>query len=666
MVKRTVFLSVFIFGLSLLFPSGRVFGQERASNLGQRWVCLQSKRCNTEGSNCTVNGVGGHRARLTVKEGSNLVIGKKTYIIETVETAEGGVPTSGSSKLDAVEAPVIGQGGIFEEDNVSKLRTSIGYQFQGLFEEDSSGEKTLLSPGGDYNPNTYPLLPLAGGTLPPLEIQSKTTQPHGLKFFALQYVSSSGTEGDNQTQQQGIINFETADRDCATIYWDPEGRVFDSQSLEPIPGSKLTVKVAVGNTGKFIDYRDDKISPERPIYTSLAGEFSFYLPNGTYRLNVSAPGHTFPFDAAKINPGWTKAYSNLYYGSPSDGEGIEVADIVEAGKLVHRDIPVDPRGTPYHRAIRILSYFDTLDPTLGGGRRIFEGKVSHPLSRIKVYAKIPNPAAPRKFVRSSHLLGNVLADKNGRFKVSIDQNELKDTEMCCIVRATKVNLALPVPSATPTPPLMGRLNKIIKLVGGFFKKVNAQAGSASSIEVDPAPSYLEGYAHDRYGKIIPNAKVEVVMKNSRATYYTTKADVNGYFKIGSSSLPRTAYSLRYVSPVGVITKLKTTDFIRNNRNYIEKNKVDLYSYRDSRGNKKAIISTSPSSSSLSPTSANRGDYKNGNGKGENGSGNRRSPAKNKTAVLMVLVILLVLLGAVVGFLAVFIIKKRRSTGEEDL
>ena len=668
MVKKLLFLIGLFFSFALLFSSGKVIGKERDNSLGQRWVCLQAKRCDKRDAGCSGNGIRVHRARLSVKETSKPLANTRTYIIEKVGL-NGGVPTTGSSELDSVEAPIIGAGGVFGvgANNRAILGARLGYRFEGLFKEDGGRETVILRPNGTYDVGIYPLTSNTDGSLPPLEIQSSTTHNQDLKFFALQYVLAGGVEGENSSEKQGLISFEEANKDCESVHWDPEGRVFDSQSLEPIRGARVTLKI-IQPDGSFAVYHDRLGIVNNPVITSVAGEFSFMVPSGTYRLDVSAPDHNFPFQLTNLNSGWEKAYSNLYYGLPKDG--VEAQDVIEKEELVHRDIPLDPISAPYERPVKILpSYFDTPNPITGA--RMFEGRVTHPLSKVEVYAKIPSLIEPTKFVKGVHLLAETQADKYGNFKVSVNQKNLEGNEQCCILKATKVNLrtlATSTPASrpvlTPTPTLTSYLDKVIELVGNIFRKVEAKAVNGS-IEVDAAPSYLEGYAYDKYGKVIPNAKVEVIMENSDAAYYITKTDANGYFRVGSQFLPKTAYSLRYFSPAGVRTNATTSDFIRSNLSYIKDNKISLYSYRDNQGKLKEIKKQASSNNivgggnnSLKPSSP-QPIKKNSSSLNPFNSQN-----KNKNLVLVMLIIMVVLLGLVIGFLAVFLLKKRQSESGE--
>ena len=159
------------------------------------------------------------------------------------------------------------------------------------------------------------------------------------------------------------------------------------------------------------------------------------------------------------------------------------------------------------------------------------------------------------------------------------------------------------------------------------------------------------------------------MNNSNAPYYTAKADENGYFKIGSRSLPATAYSLRYFSPTGMRMDLKTSDFIRNNRNYIAKNHIELYSYHNSQGEKEKANSSQLAK--LTGTVGRTNGKEKGSLSGQNDQANQPtstsslSPTKNRTIVLLMLVIMMILLVAVIAFLVVYLLRKKQSSINND-
>ena len=140
-------------------------------------------------------------------------------------------------------------------------------------------------------------------------------------------------------QQQGTFTFE--DTKCVSIEWDPYGRVFDSQSLEPIPGVQV---------GLFDNLNPQQLTQttNNPQIIQQDGTFNFLSKAGTYYLNVLQMPSGYSFVAnPRLNANYGKAYSQRN-GSPSiykPGQPI----VETAGNPQHRDIPLDPgNSSPSH------------------------------------------------------------------------------------------------------------------------------------------------------------------------------------------------------------------------------------------------------------------------------------------------------------------------------
>ena len=129
------------------------------SDLSQKFFCLDSVRCDGATAGCSGKGDLSHRVKLTVKKDDKPVANNDTYILECLDTGENQKCTSGNSTIDI---------DLFKNDITSQLKTSLGYQFQGLFKED--GVSALLlkdSVGAGYPPKSN-----SSGNLPVFELQS--------------------------------------------------------------------------------------------------------------------------------------------------------------------------------------------------------------------------------------------------------------------------------------------------------------------------------------------------------------------------------------------------------------------------------------------------------------------------------------------------------------
>ncbi len=209
----------------------------------------------------------------------------------------------------------------------------------------------------------------------PLEWQDYTPRGTGRKWLALNLIDPIELEMGRGGQQQGTFTFEGALSKCVEIHWDPYGIVFDSQSLEPIPGVAISLLKKRDN-GQFTLVKGaDVVSIINPLYTQEDGAFSFFVPDGTYKLEASASNFNFPNNPLKLNSNYSKIYSNIYRGE----------EIVQKGEIEHRDLPLDSKNSPYIAPVKLMSYFPLLDK--GSNTLILQGRVSHPLTTIKCLCK---------------------------------------------------------------------------------------------------------------------------------------------------------------------------------------------------------------------------------------------------------------------------------------
>lgn len=373
------------------------------------------------------------------------------------------------------------------------------------------------------------------------------------KFMAYNRFASVDLPMGKGGEQQATFTFEGASKDCVTIAWDPYGRVFDSQTLQPINRANV-VLLKKDNSGPYIVVNSSDVRGgfiENPQTTKENGWFSFIVPDGTYQLKVTADGYKFP-NTASVQSNYKKIYSDLYNGN----------DIVQKGKMIHKDIPLDPVDNKTARSFpaTIIGIFQR---TLAGGETVIDGSVSHPFAKITAFCKKTNGSR-------GTLNKIVQADKMGSFKLSFnpykcDQNS---GEMYGIVEVEAVDLTI-----NNFDRLISRIKEI------FFKPVVAEA--ATSYSLDPIPNYIEGYAKDSQGKVLPNTKVGVYAIGDSRPYRTVTTDAKGYFKIASDNLPISPYELRYIPVTGNTVKISTTQFISQNLTVIKKNKINLYSYRPS-------------------------------------------------------------------------------------
>ena len=96
-------------------------------------------------------------------------------------------------------------------------------------------------------------------------------------------------------------------------------------------------------------------------------------------------------------------------------------------------------------------------------------------------------------------------------------------------------------------------------------RIDPPTPTTKPLGFNPILSYIEGYAYDEIGKIIPNAKIVVTLNDNDEVVYTTSADTTGFFTVYSNNLPFFEYYLNITSPNGKTVKQTTAEFIIFNK-----------------------------------------------------------------------------------------------------
>lgn len=515
-MKKIFFLLFFFFFLIFTISSFPIQAEEE--NIPpQRHVCLSfcSEYANhspcpqaemMELRNTTPGGLNHHRVIL---KGENLAINKDIYILGCIPTTEGTIQcTTGNDETDR-------KIGAIPYSQLHNPPNSYTFAVQGL-NPVQTGDGKLKVFAASYTP--------------------KGTQH---RFFAVIPMETEIVRGRGSTLQYETFVSEEEIEKCAYVTWDPKGRVFDSQSLEPLPNVTVFILDESGNK---------VLTPNNPRITGLDGQFNFFVVPGTYILAPTPPPNYRFVSNPNLDPGYTKAYFNIY----KPNEKI----VEEAGKIEHRDIPLEPKGTPY-RATAVL--LEAGGEVSLGGQTEYSGHVSHPLSLVQIVTE----STEKKIAETS-------ADKFGNWKIILKNEEIPQDEKL-IPRITKVDLTKPTPTTEAKGIIRFFLSKL-------FKKIFAQTlqKAPKKISFSPILRYLEGYAYDESGNVIPNAIVKVKMKMSDATYYQTTTDKKGFFTIPPERLPIFEYYLEFQSPLQTKTIHQTTaEFVQKNKNYLFSNEINL-------------------------------------------------------------------------------------------
>ena len=597
MKRYFIFLSVFLFSFLVYKPASAATTTNTAKAM--QWHCLNVVVCSTAGANCHP-GVAGHRAKLTTKSSDLPTKGAQTTPFVCVGTNQGNICTSGDSVWDL---QTVGY------DGLSRLKQTVSFEFQGLFKSDGTdisaksiyaNDQGKLSEKTGAATNTYRVVE-------PLEMQDYTPVSLPRKWLALNTVQvkqevPSGKGG----QQQATFTFEGALGKCVAISWDPYGIVFDSQSLEPVAGVKVTLTKKRDNGLFTIAFGDDAPSILNPVTTVEDGAFEFFVPDGTYKLDVSSPNFTFPNDSTKLQANYSKIYSELYRGE----------EIIEKGKALHRDVPIDSKTTPYHSAVKLMAYFPMLDKTTN--TFIIQGRVSHPLTKINVYGE--KPAVNNSFSRT-RLLMSLSADKKGQFEIRYNMNNLAPSEIIGDIELVKIDYTtLQEETTNKNNPLF---------------------------VTEPILNHIEGYAYNTGGQPMANATVGVYLNYSNIPAYETTTDENGFFRMASEYLPTMTYGLRYTAAGGQTYSVKTSDFIAQNAKYLEAQNANLFSYKNQNGQPLNLTEKGKQSNGLIiPT------------KQENQQ--RATEAQRQTNSLIILISLMLIIVGIGGIvMVIYFVKKNK-------
>lgn len=591
--------------------------------------CFVGVHCLNIESGCSSAGNGdGHRARLTVEPGKGPLPNSKVYVVTCLSTEDGQHCTSGNSDIDTYLT-------------YPPMPSDLGYLFEGLYREDG------ITPINQTLTNTLTSNASGDLSVSSLEWRDFTPQGHERIFLGIGESQPAPTTDPNPGlggQQLGEPTFDWAGalQKCIAIAWDPDGTVFDSQSLEPIPGASVTLtRKRTDGTFSFVNKFNPDDVPDgiltNPYLTLKDGYFSFFVPDGTYKLTPQIVGYTFP-GSLTLNSNYSKIYSNIYPLLT----GIE---IIEKGGPQHRDIPIDSvGGKPTYFPIKIMEYSYQSDRI---NNVFIDGRVSHPLAIISAYSVIPDPNNPELKIRYK-LVKTIKADKTGRFSIVIDQSVFnKDiSEMFGEVEVVKANFTQ----------VLGETS---------IATNNNDANSVPAVlKLNPIPTYIEGNASYQ-GQVLSGAKVELLFDNSTKPYFETMADSQGHFKIPSDYIPSMPYRLRYSSGETVVS-VTTSKFVTDNSTYIKSNKTNLFypQYSNLKINdniKKSIVAYNKQLNNSQSSSSGSGNQGGSivNNPGQPISKTSQPPSKNLALFGIVLLITIILVG--VGILGVYLIKKNQNT-----
>jgi hypothetical protein len=631
---------------TVFFCSNLFFSIQAQENVGTtvNYICLKKVYCHPgkpESSVCTLQS--GHRVQLSTDPQKRFPSNKEIYIAECVYYTENnqivGTCTTGSDNLDQQ---------IFKANNFSILSNKISYSLSrdenyGIFKIENNQAKKI---------NPQPFTTNAAGETPVLEWQSYTPQSHERKWYGFFITQTQEEQQMGQGGlQQGKVEFPPfQDKDCATIAWDPAGRVFDAKTLEPIPN--VQVMLLKNYNGQFADARRSELTIVNPYITLEDGGFSFYVSNGEYKLTPSHPNYSFPVNSLnEISENYHQIYLNPRYGKPKEPKTLiypaQTGEIINVlNRMEFRDIPLKPNNNVgYTYPLKVYSFTQQINKLTQ--KIVFSGKASHPFTKVTLYKK----SIDENGQETSEVFGSYLSNHLGQFNFSIPLSSLKENESITDAQFEKSDLT------NLNFNQQSLMEKIKSLLTKIFKKVSAQQSNAVYLQLNPILPRLEGFAYENR-KVLPNTKVGIYLSFSNVPYYTTTTDEKGYFQIPSTKLPNEPYEIRYQTENKETIKLSTSKFLSQNASYLTKNKINLNQVVDEKGK---VITPTKISPTKTTTSFN--SYFPSRQSPTSTSKTPSSSSTGKTNVILLTILILLILIISVFALLFFYYQKNRSQSQ---
>jgi len=366
------------------------------------------------------------------------------------------------------------------------------------------------------------------------------------------------TAGNDNTLKNGWLSFLKGkdkttvtglDKDCLSITWDPYGRVFDAQSLEPLPEALVDL---IDNS------TNENVVMKQNLSYDVTGDDGLYNiqvdKEGEYKLTVDPlTPHSF-VQSPLLSKYWRYIYSDLYTKDTTFKETYNTP--------THADIALQPDGEPFREAVAKIVP-GTLNAQDMNGTIFYKGRSTFPMALTCLVHEI-----------TGEQVGDcVHANNVGYFTISLQKEKVPLARLRVVTK--KVNLN--------DPKLYSDTVKVEPLHFNSLMLSDVQ----KSYFFEPILSLVEGYAYDLNHKVIPNAVVRIVLKESKQLAFETAADDKGYFVIYADKLPYMEYNIEFRNPQnGAKLSQTTSQFASLNATYLAQNKINLLL---SQKNGKAIV-----------------------------------------------------------------------------
>lgn len=635
-----------------------------ATCLSMDW-CYEKENPN---NSCVVKGP--HRARLTLNTATGaprppVSPPGSTYIIECFNILENQemdtICTTGDPNMDLakdLKKPNTNISNFQRLSNINQYAVSRDNDPQyGRYKEDgrtplNQNQITTtvdgMSPSavewGSYTNNSYPRSFLLVTVLRPQDTSSNITDS-GLKQEILSFIGS-----------------------CQTESWDPMGFAYDISTGDPIPDVNIDVSYSDKQSGPFSQATDgigptDVLPPSTlPIKTGTSGFYQFFGKPGWYKMLLGSNfTHISRDESTSISTGVKALYpENLNYYFTKDGEAYYEGRELKILHLPHR---IDPaQVNPYQ--FKVLS----ASSEASGKTLVFKIQTSGPanvaISRCSTQNGVKNCSlyqsidptkggpAPVNFFKSTFRLDQSILLPGEKFEVT----------------ATRYDAAAPQSKIQNSISKLSKaLNQAVSNILTLIAAPTYAQESGVSFDLEPIPSYLEGYLYDETGKVLPNSDFGVYLSSMNQPLYSSKTDANGFFRVTSEYLPTSNFTISYIEESTSLRKdVSTSVFLSQNSEFMKSENVNPYLKTTVSSNPRRDITPSftprpvnqAQNVAISPTTTQTD-----NNNAQNQNSNPTNQGTNQQTVFAVVAFIILVL--ILTVTVIIYIRKKRSLNAEQ-
>ena len=498
---------------------------------GMHWFCLSKVSADPST----------HTAVLTVKEGVGYQDGKDAAVVVRIafdHELDGAVNLTADNSGMTTADPGLDLKILGGTQGLEELQSKLGFSNAGIV-DGSNPTKTFPVTWKDDLANT------SGGA------EDRAHYWYGVQEAVPVGDTAAGGAG---AQQQGTFTFDQAAsaKDCDVVRWDPFGYVFDAQTHGAVAGVYVRILTSTTENGVYTPVPvgiGKGMVGQNPILTQKDGSYRFYVDPGYYKLELlgdkakSAQKYTIEKNITTIKPGFEEfGYEQIYIA--------QNAEVIHelTGKVERRDIAIETIGAP--------APFSVDGPKL---------------KDITVNRSVKNRD---QMVRISGMVSQIPVDFTAIYK-DINDRVTSEEKFSLKHGHTYVPAGL---HDERNFDLWIRAQS--KDGSGVFKELritSKYSNKVITLPISPMPSFLDGIANTKSGVPMVGGTVGIYPIGRKKPSYTTKTDEKGHFVVRTEWIPPFPYELRYTTITGDVTKVTTTDYLKQNITYHKENLINSYS-----------------------------------------------------------------------------------------